>query len=194
VAAEAMSPDEALPRAASERSAAITPAPALEEPEFRAFYESTAPRLRAYLRRVAAGDASLADDLLQEAYCRLLRAPRGQALESQRVAFLFKVATNLLHDHWRRSRREARWRERRPADSPAPEEATLAHDLSRVFAALAPRERALLWLAYVEGWTHEEMAGMLGVRTRSVRVLLFRARQNLAGRLRRPGLGPGRSS
>lgn len=189
-----MSPDEALPRAAPDRTKAVAgPAPVMDEATFPAFYEKTARRLRAYLRRVA-GDAALADDLLQEAYYRLLRAPRVGAVEAQRVAFLYRVATNLLHDHWRRSRRESRWRERRPVPPPGPEEATLPHDLAGVWAALASRERALLWLAYVEGWSHEEIAEVVGVRPRSVRVLLFRARHELARRLRKRGLAPGRSS
>lgn len=40
-------------------------------------------------------------------------------------------------------------------------------------------ERALLWLAYVEGCRHEEIADMLEVKAGSVRVLLFRARRTL---------------
>jgi len=49
----------------------------------------------------------------------------------------------------------------------------------REFAALAPRERALLWLAYVEGENHQEIADALGLARGSVKVLLFRARAKL---------------
>ncbi len=52
--------------------------------------------------------------------------------------------------------------------------------VSREFAALKPRERALLWLAYVEGESHEEIANALGLSRGSIKVLLSRAR----GRLR----------
>jgi hypothetical protein len=41
---------------------------------------------------------------------------------------------------------------------------------------LKPAERALLWLAYVEGFDHSEIAAA-GIRSKSIRVLLFRARQ-----------------
>jgi len=53
--------------------------------------------------------------------------------------------------------------------------------------ALKPRERELLWLAYVEGMNHAEIAGATGLRVLSVRLLLFRARKRAAGLLL-PGL------
>ena len=37
----------------------------------------------------------------------------------------------------------------------------------------------MLWLAYVEGSAHDEIAQSLGVRTGSMKVLLFRARRKL---------------
>jgi RNA polymerase sigma-70 factor (ECF subfamily) len=49
---------------------------------------------------------------------------------------------------------------------------------------LRPRERALLWLAYAQGHAHTEIAETLGVKTASVKLLLFRARRKLAGLLR----------
>jgi RNA polymerase sigma-70 factor (ECF subfamily) len=45
------------------------------------------------------------------------------------------------------------------------------------------QERALLWLAYVEGHQHTEIAEMLGLKSLSVRVLLFRARRKLVNLL-----------
>jgi RNA polymerase sigma-70 factor (ECF subfamily) len=53
---------------------------------------------------------------------------------------------------------------------------------------LKPREREILWLAYAEGASYKEIAGVLGLRAPSVRVLLFRARQKMLKLLRRPRL------
>jgi RNA polymerase sigma-70 factor (ECF subfamily) len=61
-------------------------------------------------------------------------------------------------------------------------------DLDRAMGRLRPRERALLWLAYGVGQPHTEIADALGVKTGSVKPLLFRARRKLAGLLR--GLQP----
>jgi RNA polymerase sigma-70 factor (ECF subfamily) len=58
-----------------------------------------------------------------------------------------------------------------------------------VFARLKPQEQSLLWLAYVEGFDHREIAIALQLRERSVRVLLFRARRRLASLLGEQGIG-----
>ena len=46
------------------------------------------------------------------------------------------------------------------------------------------RERELLWLAYAQGSSHEEIGATLGLKTGSIKPLLFRARHKLAGLLR----------
>jgi RNA polymerase sigma-70 factor (ECF subfamily) len=54
---------------------------------------------------------------------------------------------------------------------------------------LKPRERSLLWLAYAQGCSHEEIAAALGVKTASMKALLHRARRRLLALLgtRPPG-------
>ena len=58
-------------------------------------------------------------------------------------------------------------------------------DLARAMDRLKPRERSLLWLAYAQGWSHEEIASSLGLKTGSLKALLFLARRRLAGHLQR---------
>jgi RNA polymerase sigma factor (sigma-70 family) len=62
--------------------------------------------------------------------------------------------------------------------------------MTRVFNELKPRERALLWLAHVEEADHEDIAEAVGVKVKSVKVLLFRARKRLGELLRKRGLAP----
>ena len=50
-----------------------------------------------------------------------------------------------------------------------------------MFGRLEVKERALLWLAYVETASHRDIAGALGLKESSIRVLVFRARKKLAG-------------
>ena len=64
-------------------------------------------------------------------------------------------------------------------------------DALRLFHKLKPQEQNLLWLAYVEGFSHGEISSALELNEKSVRVLLFRARQRLAALLRKENLGPG---
>ena len=173
----------------SEPAAARAGAQAMDEPEFLALYERTARGLRAYLRRLT-GDANLADDTLQEAYLRLLRYARLGASDGERVAFLYRAATNLVYDHWRRKRREGDGLRSIPWGPHESVPVTLGEDMAKVFDRLAPRDRALLWLTHVEGWSHAEVADILGLNALSVRVLAFRARATLARHIRGAGLQP----
>ena len=62
--------------------------------------------------------------------------------------------------------------------------------MMRMFGELKPRERALLWLAHVEEADHDEIGEALGLKSKSVRVLLFRARKKLAEILKKHGMAP----
>ena len=157
----------------------------MDEETFRGFYDRTARTLRAYLARVT-GDAALADDLLQETYFRFLRARSDYEGDAHRRNALFRIATNLVYDSRRRARvapplvvAEHEIADRR-GEAVATERAS---DLRRAMSHLKPRERALLWLAYAQGSSHKEIAQSLGLRTGSVKLLLFRARRRLAALL-----------
>ena len=58
-------------------------------------------------------------------------------------------------------------------------------DVRRALGRLKPRERAMLWLAYANGSSHAEIADVLGLKTGSIKLLLFRARRKLAATLQR---------
>ena len=134
----------------------------------------------------------MADDILQDAFLKFLRVAPGDLEPSQQKAYLYKIASSLLVDHWRRLNREQRWDWKAFAGKQKTTETKmeLGHDLSKVFQTLKPQQRSLLWLAYVEGFEHREIASMLGLRENSVKVLLFRARRKMADTLREKGLGP----
>src|SRR5580698_219608 len=77
----------------------------MDSDAFAAFYQRSARPLWAYLARVSA-DPALADDLMQESFVRFLCVSRPElSLAEGEVAarrYLFRIATNLLRDHWRR--------------------------------------------------------------------------------------------
>jgi RNA polymerase sigma-70 factor (ECF subfamily) len=183
--------DLALPNplAGEAEAAAQHTAAHMDNSAFAAFYERSARPLWAYLVR-ASSDAALADDLMQESYVRFLCAERAPSLNNDgEVAarlYLFRIATNLLHDHWRRPRSTS--------IDELPEELFSADSNSAQFEAqtllgpalgrMKPRERQLLWLAHAEGYSHREIAQVTGLATPSIRLLLFRARRRLARILR----------
>ena len=149
----------------------------MDESAFCSFYGQTAGPLLGYLIR-ACGERDLAEDLWQESYCRFLTTEAPEMDERQARSYLFQIATNLMRD-----------RRRRPREAPAesfPEAASQEPPLDRklgmrqAFQRLKPRERQLLWLAYVEGSNHKEIAACTGLQAGSIRLLLFRARRKLA--------------
>jgi RNA polymerase sigma-70 factor (ECF subfamily) len=158
-----------------------------EQAAFAELYESTAPKIAAYLRRVT-GSPDWAEDLLQDTYVRFLNAERPVMDERQTLSYLYRVATNLVYDGWRSMRREREWEESAPTADTPPEPVGLRRDVEDALAKLSPRERALVWLAYVEGYAHRDIARVLEVKDKSVRVLLFRARRKLAKILDEAGL------
>lgn len=159
--------------------------PSLSEDEFTRFYEEHARPLWGYICRMTS-DPALADDLTQKAFVRFLASTLESVEEAILKGFLYRIATNLVYDHWRSGRRErAAFHGYIPEHTPSSD--VLSHDLDRILEKLEPRERSLVWLAHVEEMTHREIAGILGVREASVKVMLFRARKRLAGLLENEG-------
>jgi RNA polymerase sigma-70 factor (ECF subfamily) len=156
----------------------------MDEETFRGFYTRTSGMLWAYLAR-ATNDPTAADDLLQEAYYRLLRTTTAFESDDHRKNYLFRIATNLIRDRFRRPRIDnAQMPEHGEGDIPASgdlaRQTQQRSDLARAMAQLSERERELVWLAYGQGSTHQEIAGTLGLKTGSIKPLLFRARRKLA--------------
>ena len=60
-------------------------------------------------------------------------------------------------------------------------------------AQLKPRERSLLLLAYGQGFSHQEIARLMGLKASSLKSLLHRARQRLIAALGRSARTGGRS-
>jgi len=166
----------------------------MDEDAFRLFYERTARPVWAYLSRMS-GDAKLADDLLQETYYRFLRANVSLESDAHRRNYLFRIATNLVRDLRRRPRVAESpladgigdGEHADPQSADAADGAVRRLDLARSMARLKPRERELLWLAYAQGSSHKEIAETLGLKSASIKLLLFRARRRLAGLLREGG-------
>lgn len=139
--------------------------------------------LTAFLVRTSR-DPDAAEDLLQEAYLRLLGEVRAGREPANVRAWLYRVAGNLAIDRGRRKASGRRCEARilglasvRSVDEPAQAllENECVREHLRALANLSPRScRALALVA--EGFSGEEIAGLIGCSSTAARTLLHRAR------------------
>lgn len=154
------------------------------------------PVLRAYLMRrfPALGDH---DDVMQEAYTRVLRAKRmGQHACGK--AFLFAVAKNLAIDTFRRRSVTALEpisddAERRSLldleDTPTAIDHQQRLDvLLKAVGALSGRCREVLLLRYLDGLPYKEIAARLGISPNTVRIHMVKGMRDCTDYFRGIGL------
>jgi len=129
---------------------------------------------RAKLERILHGrlqSRDTAQDLAQETCLKLLRVAEQFPSEDDARRYLVRMAVNAATDHHRTEGRRAELLaglvELFDQTQPGPEDALVARDevaqLERVLAELPPKCRDVLYLSRVEGMTHAEIAGVLGV-------------------------------
>ena len=142
-------------------------------------YGETSSRVSRYVGSMI-GWCSQVEDITQEVYLRLLTSAPEQLSDGQLRSYLFTTATNIVRDLWRHGTVTGDW-------MPLEGENTLPTvymeavadkiDVANALESLSIMQRSLIWLAYAEGYTHREIAEITGIREKSAKVLLFRARR-----------------
>jgi RNA polymerase sigma-70 factor (ECF subfamily) len=134
---------------------------AMTEEAFRAFYDRTSRSVWGYLARMT-GDPSMADDLLQDTYYRFLRASATHESEAHRRNALFTIRDQPGARCLSPAQRASLLRHATVRDSVRAKTRPAASNARRTCLAPWPRcghaTRAMLWLAYVEGFSHREIA------------------------------------
>ncbi len=143
-----------------------------------------------YVTRYA-GDADLAEDVVQETFVRLTeRMPKDQL---KLKGWLFTVATNLTRDALSVARRrrelERNADQELPRPAPAPDPAAMAElgdlraRMRQALNFLTHDERTVL-LMYQEGFRHREIAEAVGKKTEAVGSMIVRAANKVAAEVR----------
>lgn len=121
-----------------------------------------------------------ADDIFQEVFLRYHRSAPDFETEEHRKAWLLRVTANraksFLSSPWRR--RTAPLEDVYPYLDP--EESAV----DAALASLPPKYRAVIHLYYFEGYSSDEIAGLLECRPSTVRSRLSRARERLGSLLK----------
>lgn len=148
------------------------------------------PRLYRYaLARL--GSSQDAEDVAAETFARVLRDLdrfrwRGAGFD----AWLFRIAHNLVMDHFRLLQRESTESdemETEEMDLRTPEDALLesemTHEVQEMLVHLSPEQRDVIALRFAGGLDTNETAAALNKKVNAVRQLQFRALQSLRQRM-----------
>lgn len=147
---------------------------ASRELDFDEFYRARAPGLLHSLQ-LAFGERSRAEDVVQEAFIRCWQ--KWAKLDADPIAWTRKVAWRLYIDDWRKSSRRL-LRESAIAREPAPD-SDLHEDCLELLRPLAPEQRAVMVLHYLEDLPIMEVANVLDISLGTVKSRLSRAREQL---------------
>ncbi|MBV2128582.1 RNA polymerase sigma factor [Arsukibacterium indicum] len=165
---------------AMEIAAAITAAQQGDKQAFHILYQQFIGRVYAICWRLLA-NKQLAEDVSQEIFIKVwqqLPAFRG---DSSFATWLHSVATRTAIDHWRQQKNL------RLTDSsdqlPLPELSVACNGesvtLEQAILRLPLQARAVFVLFALEGYQHQEIAGLLGIAEGSSKAQYHRARQLL---------------
>ena len=144
-------------------------------------YRQHAPRVYTLLRRLAGNDAE-ADDLAQETWIQAIRGIATFRGDSGFGTWLHRIATNCALNGRRRWHRKGSNEVALPDEVPFSGKADrplLGVRLERALARVPEGMRQVLVLHDVEGYTHEEIAAMLGVAPGTCKSQLFKARARM---------------
>ncbi len=144
-------------------------------------------------------DVMAAEDLVAEVMARMIgRINTFVAEEATFQAWLFRIARNLIADHYRALKRRPQvslegWLDREPGAEPGSDDARLDTLLTRDqlqagLDALTEEQRQVILLHVVEGWELPQVAGLLDRSLPSVKSLYYRGVSSLKRVLLRNGL------
>lgn len=151
-------------------------------------YERYAASLYALCIRYV-GDRELARDLMHDSMMKIFDTIGKYRPTGSLKSWVSRVTVNLVIDYLRRSRRfdtvsiEER-QERIPEPSNDEMMSVPKAELLRMVERLPDTKRVIFNMFCVEGYSHKDIAAMLGIKEKTSSSLLFKAREQLAGEVR----------
>ena len=162
-----------------------TPPPAARAPRQLNPYAAADHLTRLYRLAVGlCGSRTLAEDLVQETYVRVLARPR--LVRGDEFSYLARALRNVLINHVRAEKRRGEVPAPEHFDVPDtrptgdPETAVLTRELYRTIAELPDDQRHVVAAVDLAGMTYAEAAILLGVPAGTVMSRLYRARERIA--------------
>jgi len=156
----------------------------LDKRELAGIYERYSSDLYRYAYRLL-DNSDIAEECVAETFSRFLMALRGGARPENVRAYLYRIVHNWITDHYRCQPLLALYLEEdlyaEPDENPASQVAqNLEHQRMRAALLLLPAEqRQVVELRFLEEWSHEDVATLLGKTVEATRALQHRALEAL---------------
>ena len=170
-------PERAVPAGSGEEAALAEGRQSFEE-----FYEASHQRLFVALCLVTKSRHE-AEEVMQEAFLRVLERWDGLGDVENLNAYLHRVAINVFRNRYRRAKLAMR---RTLSLAPARDDLAAVEErdtVVRALRALTPQQRQAIVLTTLLDYSSDEAGKMLGIKASTVRVLTTRARAAMRERV-----------
>ena len=162
----------------------------MTEQQWLKIYRETVHPLYGYMARRTSGNRELTEDIVQESYLRALDNWKRKALPDSPLAWLKRVARNILIDYLR----QKRWIksediDKNPGTDPqTAEDQIKSLEIFLAISSLGKKKARILEAFYFDGMSVREIAAETASSEKAVEGQLRRARQSLKSLL--PELKP----
>lgn len=145
------------------------------ETAFNSLYYHMGGYLHRMAKQLSAGNEADTDDLLQETWVIGIRKLEGFEWRSSLKTWMVSILMNVAKRRWQLDKRTYEQGVVETETHPS----SLPIDLESAFAALPVGCRQVAILHDMEGYTHEEIASLLGISEGTSKSQLFHARKKL---------------
>lgn len=153
----------------------------MTERQWLEIYRETIHPLYGYLAKRTGGNRELTEDIVQESYLRALERWRHKSLPDSPVAWLKRVARNVLIDYLRQRNWNVKKNIERHPDTGTqrPEDPIKSLEIFLAISSLSRKKAEILEAFYYDGLSIREIADELAISERAVEGQLRRARHSL---------------
>ncbi len=139
-------------------------------------------QLRIWARRLCDGDYHLADDLAQEAFIKAYAALPAFRAEAKFSTWLYRITFNIAANRWRR--KKLQWCELDERDQTNEEtneiyDFAIKRDVEAAIQQLSPPQQLAIKLSFEDGFSHGEVAEIMGLPLGTVKTHVLRGKQKL---------------
>jgi RNA polymerase sigma-70 factor (ECF subfamily) len=151
------------------------------EQQWLEIYRETVHPLYGYMARRTEGNRALTEDIVQESYLRALDNWNRKTVPDSPLAWLKRVARNILIDYLRKKR----WDKKGNLDlnpdivNQTPEDQFKSLEIFLAISSLRRKKAQILEAFYYDGMSVREIADDMSISERAVEGQLRRARQSL---------------